>query len=134
MLSGTNDNFGSVNLLDKNITSYNASMKSKKTFSEDSVRITHFYIQENLLVSNLDDYRTLKVEYDAEMEVKKKYISEEERKKMYNGEEDSMLCGRFPHLIYCGCRYPCSVILNKIHPIEVLDNLFRLIRIYSSDL
>lgn len=121
MLSGTNENFGSVNILDKNITSYNASIKSKKTFSEDSVRITHFYIQENLLVSNLDDFRTFKVEYDAEMEVKKKYISEEERKKMYNGEEDNMLCGRFPHLIYCGCKYPCSVILNKIHPIEVIN-------------
>lgn len=109
------------NIFDKNISSYNNSMKTKKTFTEDSVRITHFYIQENLVVTNMDKYRYIKSEYNAEVEEKRNYISEEERKKMYNGEEDSMLCGRFPHLSYCGCKFPCSIILSKIKPIEVLS-------------
>ena len=35
------------------------------------------------------------------------YLTLEEKKKAYNGEEDKIYCGRFPHLDYCGCKYPC---------------------------
>ena len=56
--------------------------------------------------------------------LKKKFIGRPKdwqklKSSVYNGEEDSILCGRFPHLIYCGCKYPCRIILNKIKSIEV---------------
>lgn len=127
MKTGSNDVFTSVNLLDKNITSYNVTVKSKGTFSEDSVRITHLYLKENLIVSNLEDYRYLKAEYkvdnDPALETNK-FISDEEKKKGYQNEEENIMCGRFPHLTYCGCKYPCSITLNRIKPILAIDHIY----------
>ena len=123
--SGSDKIFTSVNILDKNITSYNASVKSKGTFSEDSVRITHLYLKENLLVSNLEDYRYMKVEYKLDEELaEQKYITEDERKKGYQNEEENILCGRFPHLTYCGCKYPCAITLTRIKPILIIDHIY----------
>jgi len=125
--SGSNEIFTSVNILDKNITSYNASVKSKGTFSEDSIRITHLYLKENLLVSNLEDYRYMKAEYQSDlnnMNDLTRFISEEEKKKGYQNEEEDILCGRFPHLSYCGCKYPCAITLNRIKPILITDHIY----------
>ena len=42
----------------------------------------------------------------------------------YQGEEDEIICGRFPHLDFCGCDIPCLVALKEIKLIEVIDGIF----------
>ena len=94
--------------------------------NEHNVHIDHFYINENIIVPDLEPYRYSEVVYGDEYELTKnnKFLILEERKKAYNGEEDHIFCGRFPHLTDCGCTYPCSIIIPKVHPIEVIDNIF----------
>jgi protein-tyrosine phosphatase len=127
MKTGQYDNMysSSINTFDKNISSYNPSLKSKVNFIEDSTRVNHLYLKENLQVGNLEDYRYFSLCLDIDLEVNiNEYVSEEEKKKRYNNEEDEILCGRFPHLNYCGCEYPCSLLLNKISPIDFSDQIF----------
>jgi protein-tyrosine phosphatase len=115
----------SINVLDKNITSYNNSLKSKANFVEDSVRVNHLYFKENLVISNIEEYRYIKVSYDSQIFLNtNEYLSEEEKKKRYNNEEEEIFCGRFPHLSYCGCKFPCSITLSRISPIEITDQIF----------
>jgi len=126
MLSdGYNIYNSSINLLDKNISSYASSLRSNKKLQDDTQRINHIYIKENLTVTNLEKHRytLLASEIDISSD-KNEYLTEEEKKKRYNKEEDEIYCGRFPHLNYCGCKYPCSLILNKISPIEINDQFY----------
>lgn len=90
------------------------------------IRIPNFYLTEDLSVPNLDAYRTQIIDYGNEYGLMKnlQLLTPEERKKAYNAEEDNIYCGRFPHLSDCGCKFPCSLILPKIHPVEVLDNIY----------
>jgi hypothetical protein len=112
-------------ILNKNISSYNASLKSKANFVEDSVRINHLYLKEDVFVKNIEDYRYETVSYETNLVLSSnEYLSEEERKKRYNNEEDEIFCGRFPHLNYCGCKFPCSITLDRIKPIEMTENIF----------
>ena len=93
---------------------------------EENIRINHLYIKDELYISSLDEYRYKYCEYGNEYDLMKgnQYLTLEEKKKAYNGEEDKIYCGRFPHLNYCGCKFPCSIMLEKIHPIEIIDNIF----------
>ena len=90
------------------------------------IRIVHSYINQELLVKNLEPYRTQEISYGKEIddENSKKFISYEDKKKAYGGEEEHIICGRFPHLDDCGCKYPCALILPQIHPIEIIENIF----------
>lgn len=113
-----------ISILNKNITSLNESIKSK-TFLEELVRINHFFIHETMNFNNVDEYRFQSIAYEHEdIPNKIGYLSEEDKKKQYNNEEDLIVCGKFPHLNYCGCKFPCSLIMSKIQPIEVFENLF----------
>ena len=42
----------------------------------------------------------------------------------YEGEEEDLVCGRFPHLNFCGCDIPCLIALAEIKLIEVFDGIF----------
>ena len=91
----------------------------------DHVRVIHSYIDKEILVPSFEPYRFKEIDYGEEFNISNnKFLSFEEKKKAYNGEEDHIFCGRFPHLSDCGCKYPCSLILPKIHPIEVIDNVY----------
>ena len=94
--------------------------------TDENIRINHLYINEELYIDSLDKYRHKYCEYGNEYDLMKgnQYLTLEEKKKAYNGEEDKIYCGRFPHLNYCGCKFPCSIMLEKIHPIEIIDNIF----------
>lgn len=89
-------------------------------------RVTHNYLTQELIIPTLEPYRTKEIDYGDEFNLSKnnKFLTYEDKKKAYNGEEDHIFCGRFPHLSDCGCKYPCSLLLPKIHPIEVIDNIF----------
>ena len=102
---------------------YNNSFGNK---IEKNKHITNLYSSEELNVSSLDEYRYKEIQYGDEYDLMKnnKYLTNEQKKKAYFGEEDHIFCGRFPHLNYCGCNIPCSLILKDIHPVEILDNLF----------
>ena len=102
---------------------YNNSFGNK---IEKNKHITNLYSTEELNVSSLDEYRYKEIQYGDEYDLMKnnKYLTNEQKKKAYFGEEDHIFCGRFPHLNYCGCNIPCSLILKDIHPVEILDNLF----------
>ena len=102
-----------------NTNLFNTKTKKKRSQEEEN-RINHFYINENIILPQTDEPRYQKITIDVELESNQsEYLSEDQRKKMYNNEEDEILCGRYPHLSYCGCIYPCSIILNKISPIEI---------------
>ena len=89
-------------------------------------RVAHNYLSQEIIVPSLEPYRYQEVVYGDEYNLTKnnKFLSYEDKKKAYNGEEDHIFCGRFPHLPDCGCKYPCSLLLPKIHPIEVVENIF----------
>ena len=74
-------------------------------------RVTHNYLPQEIIIPTLEPFRTQEIDY-------------EDKKKAYAGEEDHIFCGRFPHLNDCGCKYPCSLLLPKIHPIEVIENIY----------
>jgi hypothetical protein len=115
----------SINTFDKNISSYYGSLKSKLNFPEESTRINHLFLKESIVVGNLEEYRYFSSKLDIDLTINhNEYISDEEKKKRYNNEEDEVYCGRFPHLQYCGCGYPCSILLNKISPIEVSQQIY----------
>lgn len=115
----------SINPLERNITTYNSSIKSRTNFVEDSIRIDHLYLKETLVMKNTEDYRYTIIDFDIDFTINEnEYISEEEKKKRYNNEENKIYCGRFPHLNFCGCKYPCSVLLNQISPIEISDQIY----------
>jgi hypothetical protein len=115
--------YSSENVLDKNITSFGGAI-TKSNFL-DEYKIDHLYIRESIHVSNIEDYRYNTAKYDSDLVQKfSEYWTEEERKKRYSGEEDEMYCGRFPHLSYCGCKIPCSIALDLIHPIQMMDNIY----------
>ena len=90
------------------------------------VRVTHNYLPQEIIVPTLEPYRTQEIDLGDEFNLSKnnKFLTYEDKKKAYSGEEDHIFCGRFPHLSDCGCKYPCSLLLPKIHPIEVIDNIF----------
>lgn len=114
------------NLLDKNISSYNETKSKGNKFIEDVVHVNHLYLKAELSVPSLEEYRTQVVSYrnDIKIITDKDYLPEEERKWAYTGTEENIFCGRFPHLNYCGCKYPCSLILDKISPIEIIDGIY----------
>ena len=114
-----------ISIINKNFTSLNESIKSKEYHEDKNIRINHLYIHEPLNFNSLDHFRTLPLEYDhKESPIKKGYLTEDERKRLYDGKEDNKPCGRFCHLNYCGCPLPCSLILPKIEPIEIIPNLY----------
>ena len=43
---------------------------------------------------------------------------------VYEGEEDDIVCGRFPHLHFCGCDIPTLIALAEIKLIEVFEGIF----------
>jgi hypothetical protein len=111
-------------LLNKNISSYTSSIKSKGNLVDDSVRIQHLYFREDVVLSNLEACREQIAYYKENLKVTSfDFLPEEEKKKRYNKEEDDIYCGRFPHLNYCGCKWPCSVTLDRIKPIEMTENI-----------
>lgn len=75
---------------------------------------------------DIDEYRVHKVSYrnDIRIFTDKDYLPEEQRKWAYTGCEENIYCGRFPHLDYCGCKYPCALSLEKISPAEVFDHIY----------
>ena len=90
------------------------------------VRLVHNYLNQEIIVPSLEPYRTKEIDYGDEFDLAKsnKFLTYEDKKKAYNGEEDHIFCGRFPHLSDCGCKYPCSLLLPKIHPIEIDENIY----------
>ena len=89
-------------------------------------RIMHNYLPQEIVVPDFEPYRTKEIDYGDEFDMSKtnRFLTYEDKKRAYNGEEDHIFCGRFPHLSDCGCKYPCSLLLPKIHPIEVIENIF----------
>jgi len=113
------------NILNKNITSYHSSLITNQNSVDDSIRVTHLYFKEDLMVKNIEDYRGKIASYEESLKINSyEFMSEDERRKNYNNEEDQIYCGRFPHLNYCGCKFPCSIILDRIKPIEITNNIF----------
>ena len=90
------------------------------------VRILNAYLPEEVMVPSLEPYRTQEIDYGKEfdLEKNKRYITYEDKKKAYCGEEEHIFCGRFPHLSDCGCKYPCALLLPKIHPVEIIDGIY----------
>ena len=99
---------------------------SSKMNNSDEIRVKHNYLDNDIHVPSLEEYRYQKITYkeDFNLNINVNYLSSEERKKAYLGEEDNIICGRFPHLNYCNCKIPCSLILPYIHSIEILPNLY----------
>lgn len=122
--SSTNSIFDPNNLMTQS-RSLNKSTNSNN-FVEDIIRVNHPYIGQEIAIQSLDPYRTQNVVYrtDLKIETKIEYLPDAEKKWAYTGTEENIKCGRFPHLDYCGCKFPCSLILDKISPIEVIPNLF----------
>ena len=112
----------------KNISSCNdTKTKSKDNFTDDLfIHITHPYIKGELSLPTIEPYRTQHVQYrqDIKIVADKTYLPEAQRRWAYTGSEENIYCGRFPHLDYCGCKYPCSLMLEKITPIEIFDNIY----------
>ena len=90
------------------------------------VRVVHNYLPQEMIVPSFEPYRIQEINYDDEFDITKqnRFLTYEDKKKAYNGEEDHIFCGRFPHLSDCGCKYPCSLILPKIHPIQIDENIY----------
>jgi hypothetical protein len=116
------DNFNQeTNLASSNL--YTGKLRRKKNEVEHN-RVNHLYIKEVIILPPTDEPRYQKIVIDVQLESNQsEYLSEDEKKKRYNKEEDEIFCGRFPHLTYCGCKYPCSIILNKIFPVEIGDQI-----------
>ena len=89
-------------------------------------RVTHNYLPQEIIIPTLEPFRTQEIDYGDEFNLEKnnRFLTYEDKKKAYAGEEDHIFCGRFPHLNDCGCKYPCSLLLPKIHPIEVIENIY----------
>ena len=89
-------------------------------------RIVHNYLPQEIIVPSFDPYRTQEINYDDEFDIAKqnRFLTYEDKKKAYSGEEDHIFCGRFPHLSDCGCKFPCALILPKIHPIQIDENIY----------
>ena len=89
-------------------------------------RVVHNYLQQEIIIPTLEPYRTKEIDYGDEFDLTKtnRFLTYEEKKTAYSGEEDHIFCGRFPHLSDCGCKYPCSLLLPKIHPIQIDDNIY----------
>jgi protein-tyrosine phosphatase len=110
-----------INLPHSNL--YNAKLRRKKNEVEQN-RVNHLYIKEVIILPPTDEARYQKIVLDVQLDSNQsEYLSEDEKKKRYNKEEDDILCGKFPHLTYCGCKYPCSIILNNISPVEIGDQI-----------
>ena len=90
------------------------------------VRLVHNYLQQEITVPTVNPYRSKEIDYGDEFDLEKsnKFLTYEDKKKAYNGEEDHIFCGRFPHLSDCGCKYPCSLLLPNIHPIQIEENIY----------
>ena len=90
------------------------------------IRVVHNYLPQEIIVPTLEPYRTQEIDYGDEFDLEKsnKFLTYEDKKKAYSGEEDHIFCGRFPHLSDCGCKYPCSLLLPKIHPIQIDQNIY----------
>lgn len=115
-----------VSILNKNITSLNYTSKTQN-YSDELVRVTHYYVNDNLNLPSIEEYRDKEIEYnkDFKVPITSIYLNELQKKKQYMGEEDLIKCGRFPKQRSCGCNMPCSLIIPKIDPIEVLkDKLY----------
>ncbi len=115
--------------LNKNISSYNQSIKSRITVRDDIFHISNLYITSPINISNSEEMRYKKISYEVENlklhnDALSEYLSIEEKKKLYSGEEDEIFCGRFPHLSYCGCKFPCAIILPKIKLIELTNFIY----------
>ena len=114
----------------QNLSNLNSKGSFKQNSSNinnsDEIRVRHNYLDNDIHVPSLDEYRYQKITYkeDFDLKINVNYLSSEERKKAYLGEEDNIICGRFPHLNYCNCKIPCSLILPYIHSIEILPNLY----------
>ena len=89
-------------------------------------RVVHNYLPQEMIVPSFEPYRIQEINYDDEFDITKqnRFLTYEDKKKAYNGEEDHIFCGRFPHLSDCGCKYPCSLILPKIHPVQIDENIY----------
>lgn len=111
--------------LNKNISSCYTTLNTKQNLIDDSIIISHLYFKEDLKVKNLEEHRGKFACYQDSLKVNTyEFLSEDERRKNYSGEEDQIYCGRFPHLNYCGCKFPCSLLLDKIKPIEMTENIY----------
>ena len=121
--------YTNTNILDKNISSYNSTLKSKISNQDNFLRINNLYILEDLICENIEQSRYTQINYSSfvdEIEMKQttnEYLTEEAKRKLYNGEEDQLYCGRFPHLEYCGCKFPCSVVLPYVKSIKMTENI-----------
>ena len=116
-------------LSNNNETSRENALKGDEVEEENTlgyIRIMNNYLQQELFVPSLEPYRTKEIDYGDEFDLAKtnRFLTYEDKKKAYNGEEDHIFCGRFPHLSDCGCKYPCSLLLPKIHPIEIDENIY----------
>ena len=89
-------------------------------------RVVHNYLPQEIIVPSFDPYRTQEISCEDEFDWSKqnRFLTYEDKRKAYNGEEDHIFCGRFPHLNDCGCKYPCSLILPKIHPVQIDENIY----------
>ena len=108
-------------IFDGGLSSFNDTIKQETTNID---RIVHNYLKEDLQVTEIEQYRYALVDYKVNLYEKEKYMTEEEKLKIYDGSEEEIFCGRFPHLQYCGCKYPCAIILPYISPLEVIEGLY----------
>lgn len=122
--NSTNSAFDPISLLNHTRT-LNKTTNSKE-FTEEIVRINHLYIKEEIAVPSLEPYREKPLVYKPNLKIETRidYLPDDIKKWAYTGSEENIRCGRFPHLDYCGCKYPCQLILDKISPIEVIPNVF----------
>ena len=56
-------------LLNKNISSYQSSLKTNQNLVDDSVRITHLYFKEDVIVNNLEEYRGYLAYYKESLKI-----------------------------------------------------------------
>jgi len=120
--------YNDENFLDKKTSSLKSTLRSRLSVKDD-YQLNNLYVTENVALPNIEHYRYQKVIYDYDnlkmnSDVHSEYLSVEEKKKRYSGEEDEIYCGRFPHLSYCGCKIPCSIILPKIKMVRLTENIY----------
>jgi len=117
--------YSTYDVMNRNISSYQPSLKTNQNFVNDSVRITHLYFKEDVIVNNLEEYRGYFAYYKESLKIQTyDFMSDDEMKRNYSREEDEIYCGRYPHLNYCGCKFPCSLTLDRIKPIKLTDNIY----------
>jgi len=110
-----------------NFYNSNSNIVTKKKLLDNTHKIDHLYIKDSMGFENSNKNRYEKIKFDVEIEIEKnyaEYLTEDEKKRRYRNEEDEIYCGRFPHLNYCGCNLPCSLVLNKISPIQLSDGIY----------